>query len=416
MKRFFWLGLILYATVWGDEPINSNPGAVTTSPGTGFIGEKILGIPRESGMRVGGLWIGDYNYLFTGGVKPHHGGGNSLFQLNLRIDFEKRVGWKGAVFGAEYLQFNGRPINLYAGSIQGYNSLPALPPLDRYELYQIWLEQTLLNDKFKIRIGKSIPSVDFNNLVRAIPLKGEGNLTSTTGLIYTPIFTMPSLLGVLPGYYDSAYGITLNFLPTEHLYFSYGVYDGNLARGIPTGLRGPEFNGYYFQIGEVGGWWKFGDLPGKMGIGGWGQTGQLTTALIKENGIQGVYLFSTQRLWLKNKKDNSGILAYIQYGINNSKTMEMLENYGTGLTFLGLIPGRADDLMGCGMSVAKLNPHRYLRKYEWMFQGYTLNKVFCNVFFLGAVSYIATPGGPVSGPSLLVPPAWTATARILSLF
>jgi hypothetical protein len=36
------------------------------------------------------------------------------------------------------------------------------------------------------------------------------------------------------------------------LTFSYGVYDGNLARGKQTGTEGPEFNWYYFNIGEVG--------------------------------------------------------------------------------------------------------------------------------------------------------------------
>jgi porin len=69
----------------------------------------------------------------------------------------------------------------------------------------------------------------------------------------TPVFLNPTLLGAMPGYYNSAYGITATVAPTINTYVSYGIYDGNLARGEQTGLNlTPEFNGYYFMIGEVG--------------------------------------------------------------------------------------------------------------------------------------------------------------------
>ncbi len=32
----------------------------------------------------------------------------------------------------------------------------------------------------------------------------------------------------------------------------YGLYDGNLARGVQTGFNRPTFNGSFFYIGEMG--------------------------------------------------------------------------------------------------------------------------------------------------------------------
>jgi porin len=78
----------------------------------------------------------------------------------------------------------------------------------------------------------------------------------------------------MPGYYNSACGVTTTFAPTNNFYFSYGVYDGNMANGTQTGTRGPQFNGYYFNIWEPGAAWEIGgeNLPRSFGIGLWSLT------------------------------------------------------------------------------------------------------------------------------------------------
>lgn len=397
------------------ESVSANPAAVNVETGTGAIGEK-LGFKKESGIRIGGLWIGDINYLMTGGVQPHKLSGNSLFQLSLNIDFEKRFGWKGGLFGIEFLQFNGRPTNEEAGCVQGYNSLPGSPPLDRSELYQFWFRQELFHKKIVIRIGKSLPSNDFNNLIRPIPLQEVSEtIPATTGLIYTPIFVNPTLLGVLPGYYNSAFGITINFIPIESYYISYGAYDGNLARGKQTGLRGPQFNGYYFHIVETGYSWKIGErkMPGKIAVGVWYQSGKLTAGTnIEQKGAQGIYFFGTQRLWRRHPGvDNSGLVGFVQAGINQAKTLPISKYFGTGLTFLGLIPHRPNDSFGCGIALSKLNHHLFARKKELLLQGYYQAQLYKNIFFETALSYIPEPGAKKHLKS-----SWAGTARIISLF
>jgi carbohydrate-selective porin OprB len=65
---------------------------------------------------------------------PQPGGwtNNSALFIGLDVDAEKLVGWRGASFGFQFLQFNGADTNADAGSIAGYNGIVGLPPFNRY--------------------------------------------------------------------------------------------------------------------------------------------------------------------------------------------------------------------------------------------------------------------------------------------
>ena len=429
MRSFFSLALLSFSLLSAEESANAlveeplvgvsaNPGAVNLFAGTGALG-RALSFKEDSPIRLGGLWIGDTNYLLSGGLKPKSFASNSLFQLNLAVDIEKLI--PGGLFGVEFLQFNGNNTNVKAGAVQGYNNITGLPPLHRSELYQLWYRQKLFNEKLILRIGKTVTTDDFNNVLRPVGFAEEHIVTpSTSSLIYTPMFVNPTLIGASPGYYNSAYGITAKIAPVKASYLSYGIYDGNLARGKQTGIRGPEFNRYRFQIAETGVTWCFADkrLPGTLAAGVWHQSGKLsainsTTGLpIIENGTGGFYLFGTQRLWLRNSgKDKSSIAGFFQYGNNHSKTMRMDRFIGAGLTFFGLTPYRPDDSFGVGLARSRLNKNTFPRKKELMLQGYYQAHLFAASYFQLTFSYIPKPGA-----SKQIPHTWAATGSIIVLF
>jgi len=120
--------------------ISANPGADDIQTGTGALG-RILGFDKDSGIRLGGAWVGDANWLMSGGRRPGEWGLNSLTLLDLTVDTEKLVGLKGGLFAIDFLQFSGHPVNEDAGLVEGYNGLQATPPLDRQELYELWYRQ-----------------------------------------------------------------------------------------------------------------------------------------------------------------------------------------------------------------------------------------------------------------------------------
>jgi len=368
----------------------------------GLLGH-FLGFGPESGVFLGGVWVANANYQFSGGPNPKTWNTNSLEILAANVDFEKLIGLKGGELGAQFLAFDGQQTNNDAGVVTGFDGLPETGPLDRTELYELFWRQRLFDDKLSIRFGKVVPTYDFDNVTRPVPVHDESlSIPAVTGVIYTPIFVNPTILGNMPGYYNSAYGITTAFTPTENWYVMYGVYDGTLAKGRQTGISAtPRFSGYYFQIGEVGTAWLLGPdrLPGAIGLGGWGQTGNLSAGApkvaIHQNGTEGFYAFGSQRLWFRDPgRDNSGVSAFAQFGINDSTTMLASKYWGAGLTAFGLVPNRPTDSFGIGSAWSWLNrlPGSNFRSNEMILQTYYQAHVYGGFFVQPTFTYVPNPG------------------------
>ena len=95
--------------------ISGNPGAVNVETGNGLL-QSFTRLSPDTGVKFGGIWLGDYNILMSGGAQPGASSWNSLLIASLKIDAEKLIGWKGADFGVQFLQFNGQNTNGQAGS------------------------------------------------------------------------------------------------------------------------------------------------------------------------------------------------------------------------------------------------------------------------------------------------------------
>ncbi|MFO0825616.1 MAG: carbohydrate porin [Gemmataceae bacterium] len=410
-----------------SSAISGHPAAVNILTGTGRLGE-LLGLSKDSGLRLGGLWIGDASGTLAGGLQPGHWGLNSLGVIDFSLDTEKLGVWKGGSLGIDFLQFNGQPTNRYTGGLQGFDSIQGRPPLDRSELYELWYRQEF-GDKLSIRVGKQVPTYDFNNVCMPVPVADESaRIPSVTGVGFTPIFVNPTILGVMPGYYNSATGIATTFTPTKQLYINYGVYDGSLATGDQTGLMGPQFNGHYFNIAETGYAYRIGEQkkPGIVAVGMWHQTGALKAvdgSMVQ--GATGVYMFGSQRLWFRHPGiDNSGVSGYYQLGANNSNALIFRQYVGTGLTAFGLVPGRKDDSFGFGLAWAFLNqdpnagaffapglPGSKFRSNEMMLQWYYQASLRPGAYFQPAITYIPNPGIRPDTPGALA-----VTFRLTLLF
>jgi porin len=396
--------------------VSGNPAATDVGiTGTGWLG-RTLGLKDEWGVKLGGMWLADTNVLVAGGAQPGGWTNNQALVLGLNVQAEKLVGWRGASFGVQFLQFNGGETNEQAGSIAGYNSIVSLPPLNRTELLEAWYRQEMVPDVLSMRIGRSMPSYDFGNVSRPIALADpDQNIPAVTALLFSPVFVNPSMIGAMMGFYNPGNGVTVNFTPTKSFYVNLGVYDGNRARGVQTGINPPMFNGYWFNIGEVGVNWLLGEgnHPGQFAVGIWRQTGILSFGGVTEDGTGGFYLFGSQRVayGVNPSVHNSSISVFYQLGANASRTLPMSQYYGGGITGFGLIGSRASDSMGFGVGLSKMNPNLFQRPYELMFQAYYQAHLFASVFLQPTISYIPTPG---LSPTL--PGALATTLRLTVLF
>ncbi|MGE3806131.1 MAG: carbohydrate porin [Gemmataceae bacterium] len=378
-----------------EGALSGNPGATDLSVGSGWLGDR-LGINRK-GFRFGGLNVTDANGQFTGGAAPGVWTGGSLTILDLSLDTEECLGWKGGKCGAEFLFFGSGTINDNAGTVMGYSSLDAGPPRSRAEIYTLWYRQYFLDQKFMVRIGKLVPMADFNNVVRSTRFSNESyNISGLSSAVLAPLYVAPTMLGVMPGYYNSATGLTCSFSPNKTLYAQYGLYDGNVAAGRQTGLEGPNFNSYNFHIVEGGANWTIGpeNKPGKFGAGYWKQTGLLSAPGGDVRGAEGMYLFASHRLYYEQPgENNNGLSTYAQFGATNSDFISTHRFVGYGLTYFGPLAGRDDDSAGFAMAYGRMNndPAAALGRQELIYTWYYQIQVNSNCFVQPNLTYISTP-------------------------
>ncbi|QDT81714.1 MULTISPECIES: carbohydrate porin [Gimesia] len=395
--------------------ISGNPAAVNITTGSGELGDW-LGI-NENGFRFGGLHITDANGQVSGGNTPGKWSGNTLTVLDFSLDTEKAFNWKGGMIGTEVLFYFGDPVNNNAATVMGYNSLDAGPPDSRVELYQLWYRQALLDDRLILRFGKSVPTYDFNNVLRSIPYPEQDlNIPGLSGAMLTPLYVSPTQLGIMPGYYDSATGVVASFTPNNHFYVQYGFYDGSLATGRKTGLTGPRFDGHYLHVAETGINWTLGfdNKPGKMGIGGWYQTGTLAASIGNVNGADGGYFFASQRLFYERPGESpDGLVAFLQLAATNSAFIETHRYVGAGLTYFGPLPTRDEDSIGFAFAYGKMNddPTLGLGPQEEIYTWYYQMKLCKNLFFQQNLTYISTPAANPSASDV-----FALTFRALLLF
>jgi porin len=423
--------------------VSGNPAATNIVAGTGRLGE-LLGINRN-GIRFGGLNITDANGNLAGGLGPGKWTGDTLTIADLSIDLEKFAGWKGSLFGTQFLYYNGfgpgysingrvqgkNDPNALAGTVMGYNSLSAAPPFSRAELYELWVRQEFFDKKLIVRIGKSVPTYDFNNVVQAVPARDQQSaIPAISSALFTPLYVNPTILGVIPGYYNSATGIVASLIPTNNFHLNYGFFDGNLARGEQTGFGGPRFNGYYLHLIEGGANWQIGEekKPGKFGVGAWFQTGKLKGFDNQRlEGANGIYLFGSQRLYYAYPGvNNHGLITWAQFGATNSDIVLTHRYFGLGLTYFGPLPGRDDDSIGFGLAYGEMTGDAHagagffpgdnlritrLAPSETILTWYYQMKIKGGFFMQPNLSYIPEPA---QHPG--IPGAFNFTMRAIVLF
>jgi len=409
--------------------IPASPAAVDKVPGTGALG-RWLGLPANSPWRLGGVWVGNgVEQLGGGSLNPGGLGLAQQFLLDFALDLDRSVGWQGASVWVQGLQINANKTAAKAsGSLQGSNSLVAPDPLDRTELYTYGLSQFLFDQQVRLLVGKLAPSNDFANIV--VPVDERFGSTywipGISSLTYTPLYAMPSLLGRLPGYPNSALGASLLVQPSafnRDVYLKVGLFDGRGgAENVQTGLTAPSLAGPLFSIGEIGGSWSLGRLqkPGAASFGLWHQGGPLGCngkgQSCTEASAAGGYLLAQQRLFdFRYPLDNSGISTFFQAGWSPSSTNLFTTSIGGGFTMFAPMRSRPRDSYGVGLAWARINERgpfgTFSNPAELMLQVYGQIHLVSNIYLTPSFTVL-----PRVGLKDATAPSTSALLQLVALF
>lgn len=301
---------------------------------------------EEQGFTLNGGFILDDSHGGFGGIRRRWAA-RGLLNLELTVDLEKLVGLEGGTFYADYQEFIGYNVSRDVGDIQLFGNIDSNR---RSQLAELWYEQWLWKKAFRFKIGR----VDANSEFSFVD-NGADFINTSFGVTPTAF--------LLPTYPDPASGVNFFLYPTEHLSFGFGVYDGAASRNVHTGVHGPHTldGGDLFFIGELDVKWAAGPaaLPGRVGLGGWGHTGALSTFSGKsQQGTDGAYLTVDQILWREHadsRDDAQGIGAFFQYGYADEDVSEVTQHLGAGFNWTGAIPERDEDIFGLGATWARLS-------------------------------------------------------------
>jgi porin len=319
---------------------------------------------EEHGLDLGGGFIFDDSRGGIGGIRRRWAA-RGLLDIELTVDLEKLVGLADGTFYTDYQAFVGYDGSRDIGDIQAFANIDTNR---RSQLAEFWYEQWLWNKAFRFKIGR----VDANSEFAFVD-HGADFINSSFGITPTAF--------VLPTYPDPASGANFFLYPTEHISFGFGLYDGAASRGVHTGVHGPDTldGSDLFFIGELDFKWAVGPqaLPGRIGLGGWGHNGRFERfSGAFQDGTTGAYMTLDQMAWREKaavEDDPQGIGVFFQYGYADEAVSEVADHIGAGLIWTGAFAGRDEDILGIGVTYARLSDeadfvHDHETAVEWFYK------------------------------------------------
>jgi porin len=291
---------------------------------------------------------------------------DGLTTASVKLDLEKLAGWAGATFFVDAYQIHGRgPSGNLVGNQQLVSNIEASRDT---KLYQLWLEQTLLDGRLTIRIGQ-----EGANDQMMITQYGALFLNSSFGFPGLPAADLPS---GGPNYPMATPFVRAEYKATDQITLVGAAFNGDPA---PPGTGDPQLrdaggtafrlNDHVLAFGEL--WYALnqdaGGLAGTYKLGAWYDTSHFHDQLQDTNGLSlanpasngiprdhspgfAVYGIVDQMVWRKPGSKDQGVGLFLQVmGAPDSFNLSNLF-IETGINWKGPFAGRENDIFGLGVS------------------------------------------------------------------
>ena len=197
-----------------------------------------------SGVEVFGFYNSILNGNVSGGIHPRHATYVDDAWLGFKFDLEKLAGWKGGLFVVSGINRNGDDLTTkYIGSIfSTQQSVGGQRPF----LYQVYLQQKLLENQLTLKLGRFAASDDFNGS----PLYGYSVNNGIDGDIRNVLFDTR-----FSAYPFAVWAAALLYDPTPEFNLKIGVFQtsDDMFENDDNGLNwGIEDSDGYTAIVQVG--------------------------------------------------------------------------------------------------------------------------------------------------------------------
>ena len=300
-------------------------------------------------------WSSGFGGLQTGTIY------NGLTTASLTVDLDKLISWRGAKLFVSGFDIQGHgPSTSLVGNLQLISNIEATPDV---KLYDLWVEQELLNRSLSIRLGQ-----EGANDEMMITKYGALFLNSSFGFPGLPAADLPS---GGPNYPMAAPFVRVRYT-SDKISFTGALFTDDPA---PPGAGDPQLRdrgGTTFRLddhglsfaelayeGEIAG------LPGTYKLGAWYSSAKLLPvehATIGDDTLRGgtggaaLYGIVDQMLWQEPGAKDNGIGAFLMVmGTPTAICFSDLYVEG-GFNWKGPIRGRSNDVLGLGVAYLHLDP------------------------------------------------------------
>jgi len=278
------------------------------------------------------------------------------------LDLEALAGWSGTSVFLYGLATHGAEPTELVGDVQVASNIEAP---DGVRLYEAWIQQNFDGPNLSLLAGLYDVNSEFDVIEEALPFLhssfGIGAEFGNSGVNGPSIFPVTSL------------GARIQWHPTHQLYLQGTVLDG--VPGDPSDpaatavhLSADEGVLWAAEVGflehsepsatrgnpQVGRGHVHDGIPWRLGAGVWQYT--RSSARIDGRGRvvghPGAYLFAELRPGTGAERPERPLGLFARVGLADGRTNRFGAYTGGGITYEGVLPGRADDVVGLGVARA----------------------------------------------------------------
>ncbi len=307
------------------------------------------------GIKYGLNYTGEYYDVTSGGV-ARGSTYNGLIETYVDLDLEKLLGWKGAAIHANSFYIHGQgPTADKTGSVFAVSNLEGD---ETYRLDELWLEQSLLDDKLKVKFGSIAADTIFF-------------ISDTAAAFLNGTFGWPGILATNtlaggPGYPLTSMGVVATFTPNDKLTLIGAVFNGSPADPLAEDPQRDNNHGTSFRFGdgelmllEAAYKYEFSGLGGTAKVGGWKQFNAPEGAYVDfrtntpVDSDYGIYGIIDQTLWKQG--DDKSVTAFGRISGSPTDRSNMDFYFDTGILFTGFVPTRAKDTVGAAFGYGQIS-------------------------------------------------------------
>ncbi|HVZ05449.1 carbohydrate porin [Hyphomicrobium sp.] len=345
------LALVSLGTIAGaqadDKPVTGIP---DDSIAQGWDDPVRAAFARQ-GILYGVNWIGEY-WNVAKGANSTGSNFDGRLEVYTDIDLEKLLGWKGGAIHANAYYIHG--IGASTDRVGNIFAVSNIEGDETFRLFELWFEQSMLQDKLKVRVG-------------SIAADSEFFISDTAAQFINGTFGWPGITAADqaaggPGYPLASLGARVQYSPNDNLTILAAIFNGSPADPFADDPQKDNRHGVEFRLEDdplimIEGQFKYDvGLPGTLKLGGWRQFNHYAPQFLDPSILDtssGVYGIIDQQIW---KGEGDKAVTIFGRGSVSPDRQNLIDKYfDTGIVFAGFVPGRDKDTFGAAFGYGNIS-------------------------------------------------------------